>query len=727
MMKTFRRLCCAVCAAAMILPMFLLSSPAALAATLATTDPDNVTVTKTARVNGGSWDAGTSENPVTVSVGDTIEYKIDFNIPCTSNPPYVGYDILFLVDWSSSMNYPYGTGQSGTVLTQTRESMMKLCELIKENFPQSRVAAMGMSNKNKNNMDDPSDLYVQYDKGFAPIEDYAATIGTAFTGTPLYSEDDNAQFFKKAYEKLEARDDKVRVPVIIHISDFQIYEKTPTDPLPSELNPVYNQLSYYWRDHFQPKVDQYYATYPNGILITVRCDKDGASSYFSNAAADGWMNSYIIKPSERTNWRFVKFTKNQSNDARTALLWDTLSSALHTHKATLTDQLPSGITYVSATGSVDPVYSSANHTVTWNYSVPHGGGNHSFSVTVTGTVSEYGTFENKATAAVTDFTTRTSDSTWHRASNNVLVTEEFRELGNRSNLLQNDVTTPLAPGSSFSSVPPARFDEGGKVYLYYGWQVDLGAVNVGAAPAVILSGVTSNRTVTWVYRTSYTIEIAYHDIESPFSTLKSSETKQVMSGDSYAPVQDANAAQTIVYNGQSFQFSGQYRIDNDQADLIPASVDVNSIHQDMTIILTYNHVPQYRLYIRMVVIGRSGSSLPLPDRGHYTVSCPFSSVNLSSACGASSDTPYSEYVLVPDYDGMIMFIVSAIIPQRYDYAGYVATDADVPHNASGRQTGAAVLTYGSAETCYLTIYIKPGASSSGAESVEVINDFGTMR
>ncbi|MCL2882825.1 MAG: hypothetical protein FWF45_08130, partial [Coriobacteriia bacterium] len=119
---------------------------------------------KSAQVNGKDWDSGTEKNPVPVVAGDEINYKISANLQdlAKSNK----YDILFDVDWSSTMDDGMMTSTL-SALQYTKNLCDDMSQYILGNYPGSRVAVMGLASEDGyNNRNDPAYTYLFVDTPF---------------------------------------------------------------------------------------------------------------------------------------------------------------------------------------------------------------------------------------------------------------------------------------------------------------------------------------------------------------------------------------------------------------------------------------------------------------------------------------------------------------------------------------------------------------------------------
>ncbi|MDR0347298.1 MAG: hypothetical protein LBH56_02875, partial [Coriobacteriales bacterium] len=105
------------------------------------------TISKTAEVlDRGIKGAGSAASPIKVKVGEKIKYTItvDTNTPL---PPRPRYDVLFVLDWSASMNAAYGRkqtpeeiagGYTASARVLAKQTIESLSRRIFDEYPDSR-------------------------------------------------------------------------------------------------------------------------------------------------------------------------------------------------------------------------------------------------------------------------------------------------------------------------------------------------------------------------------------------------------------------------------------------------------------------------------------------------------------------------------------------------------------------------------------------------------------
>ncbi|MDR1800746.1 MAG: hypothetical protein LBQ95_02750 [Lachnospiraceae bacterium] len=394
---------------------------------------------KTARVlPNGAIDIGSRDNPVPVNIGDVIEYNINLTVPSAA----VGkYDLLFVLDWSSSMKSPYVSGPV-PALNLAKESIFELCRRTFDSYPDSRIAVMGLNCK-VNNTNDPKYLVKQYNTDFVDSSGYETVIKKAFSTGPLYSEDDNSQFLAAAIDKMKSRFDKSRTPVIIVISDFMMDQ----DPKGTFYTPVPN----YWSTCMKQRANEYYNAFANGYLLMVRVHHKSNHKYCT-PDFDRYMLDYVIQG--RKNSHFIKFDSSQSDNDRTELLWKTLDDAMPSVYAITQDNLAPGLEFIDSEPLASQVYKNGDVT-TLIWTISHITVSQ-YNIKIRAQVKENGIFENYATTFFNkDNAPYKTNSTWHMASGGVKklhLRQEILERGRSSVELPNSAYLLLKNYNTFYPV-----------------------------------------------------------------------------------------------------------------------------------------------------------------------------------------------------------------------------------------------------------------------------------
>jgi hypothetical protein len=394
-------------------------------------------------------DNGTQAAPVPVSVGDEIEYRISVRAPGEGQGPPPRYDMLFVLDWSASMDAGYASPRENPVPARVlaKDALLAVSRKVLEEYPDSRVAVMGL-NSSGSNTGDPMYTNLQVDTDFVAEDRYEEVIAHAFEGggyPPNVGQDDNATYIRAATEKLRGststayggfgmpgdqhvlpRADRSRTPIVIHITDFEI-----DDP------PDYrSSFGGYWRmSYAQPpsmtnslnaRLVEYRNAYPDGIYIAVRTDHyDHYENHpqFRGAHYNQLMaNTISLSPNWTWMWIDMSdYTKQAENLA--GLIHG--AAPIRKVQVTVTDLLPAGLSFVSSDPGAVVTDRDGRAEVVLSAEMAEGS---TEVFTLRARVEEYGVFENVATARAEGGTSADTNHTWHRAKDPTPPTLHIRQI-----------------------------------------------------------------------------------------------------------------------------------------------------------------------------------------------------------------------------------------------------------------------------------------------------------
>lgn len=355
--------------------------------------PYDYTPEKNAYINGAATaENGTEPSPVRVEIGDELTYVMDTYSP---GPPSERYDILFVVDWSGSMYLSHMLDDGTTSVRATdyaRDLMLDMSKHIFDNYPDSRVAVMGMNTPGAFSCtNNPLYTRIKYDTPFVKADLYEAVIRSAIPANPdqlAEGGDDLAQFLRAAIAKMKGqnvifggytnptfpdwsveakapipRDERDRrTPVILLISDFQITENS---------TPQFNNSGQaYWSTQMKDQADAF-AGDPDlvgGVLMTLRYDHTGNESNsnplfdFNSPAYDQLMTDYVITAGRvaSLNWLFDPIAFGTPYGDALADFMRKFEDSIKRPIA-LVDRIPAGLEIVST----DPAAIIDGQKVTW--------------------------------------------------------------------------------------------------------------------------------------------------------------------------------------------------------------------------------------------------------------------------------------------------------------------------------------------------------------------------
>jgi uncharacterized repeat protein (TIGR01451 family) len=384
-------------------------------------------------------------------------------------------------------------------------------------------------------------------------------------------------------------------------------------------------------------------------------------------------------------WGWVSF-REENRAQQDDLLYDLIKDKAPAPSSSgkITDLLPEGLTYVAS----DPDASSVTPTivgrdrVVWDYSdFPAG----ETTVTVIAEVKDYGTFVNTGNVAISGHSEETTNPTYHRA---------------RPMIVSKTATTSdgiTAPGTSENPIA-----------VKVGDQIDYTVVAQNPTSLVMKNAVISD--------------------------LLPAGTAYV-SSDPEGTVTTEGGRQKIVWNVKEFN-PGSRSFKVKVAVSVPGlhrnSADVRADgHPSITTNETCHEAAETasqtrKIHLRQIVLERNNSTIELPGMAYMelTNNGISNGVTAESGVHGGSATDFTDYIVLPSSADKIYQVVD-LLPQYYEYAGYVATDAAAVHDPNERKMGAISLDYAARNEYWVTVYIKPKALTPADHTWDVhTNYFG---
>ena len=412
---------------------------------------------------------GEEDGHVMVKLNDKLTYTIDLynDNALLKNPPR--YDVLFVLDWSDSMEKGWMVPDQ-SAREYAKGLMMDMSEFVFDNYPESRVALLGMNTGPNsgtyslinNCTDNPDYSYIQLQTDFLDEAAYQAalpSIQTSFAAPVTFNYDDNAQFLAAGINKLKGlsttygsslggsypkplipRTDRSRTSVIVHISDFNMTEKT-TAATNKYINNKTNPQEGYWSATMQRQADAFASAFPDGILMTVRLDHDFQGN-FHNATispSTGWDTNYVysgfylndaggdgfahtLYDGYMTDFVTPNFTKVPEGTPYLTALSNAMKDfkkfvPLPPSNIIVTDVVPEGLEIDVPSIEPSGTYDSATRTVTWDLSEESSG---LIILSFDTTVKRPGFYENTAHISYCGGAQEDTNTTYHKAQQYLL-------------------------------------------------------------------------------------------------------------------------------------------------------------------------------------------------------------------------------------------------------------------------------------------------------------------
>jgi len=388
-------------------------------------------------------------DPVKVELNDKITYTIDVHKPKWQyGDP--AYDLIFVLDWSASMNSDMDDSKLGgptPARLYSRDLILDLAKDLFDIYPDSRISVMGLNANDVNNSDpatgaygncsdNPDNLFLQVDTPFVSKTDYATTIQNAYNFDPAFGMDDASQFLAAAIDKMmgidtvnyganngapwwtpqnplrlpqngpynvEARDpaDLDRTPIIVFLSDFQMTEAADKNNNTSGRK--------YWSECMKDQSDRYFTAFPGGILLTVRMDHDNNAPYKTSSYTN--LMKKNVAPAGHERWGFTDVPANKpyldALDDIEDLILDRAPPAI---PYIVTDEVPDGLDIEELSISHGGTYDPATHTVTWDLTDEPPG---YITLTFDVTARNPALYENTAHVVYSDAFEEDTNTTYH--------------------------------------------------------------------------------------------------------------------------------------------------------------------------------------------------------------------------------------------------------------------------------------------------------------------------
>jgi len=303
-------------------------------------------------------------DPVEFDREDYIKYTIHAESPNASQQ-INQYDVVYAVDWSGSMS---------SYRTTAKDVAMELSTLIINSYPGSRIALMG-DNCVNNLTGKRADLYLEVETDFCDTAaQYNSILSTAYpTSTYAHAQDDCGLFLRAAIEKLNGpildncglteaytgtgltvyganaaasmpkrnatvmeRDDKSRIPVILLVSDWQLFDSGYPTP--------------YAQARVKALAQRFHQLCPTGIFIPVHM-----TNATPNPTGITMLNEFAAIG--EGDWAYVNAgTASSSNAAEMVLETFKSLAPLTEYSGSVKDALPPGLEIVSVNPPVaDPL------------------------------------------------------------------------------------------------------------------------------------------------------------------------------------------------------------------------------------------------------------------------------------------------------------------------------------------------------------------------------------
>ena len=311
------------------------------------------------------------------------------------------------------------------------------------------------------------------------------------------------------------------------------------------------------------------------------------------------------------------------------------------------------------------------------------------------------------------------------ASTNHAIVQQWREYGVPSNYMRADQINSVAHNANFNlATLTTSYNISGSTYYYIGYEFDGGEPIFEARPATLWA-VTENHLVRYLYAKAGVVE-KFQEDGNPSNTLSPNTFTEVAPGAPYNSPTWINGSSFIkdekTYNIVGYQIGGFPPV----YGTIPSEIIANVIGLPGVTYLYREEVLEKKMHLRQVILDPV-SGVPIHYTGYFDLENDGASKNVTTDSNVNGITvDYRDFLLeVSDTDSV--YLINNILPQYYDYVGYVATKTEVAHDPSARVTTQAQVDFDESGEWWVTVYIKPRSAPTGQHEWDFItNDFGVL-
>jgi len=327
-------------------------------------------------------------------------------------------------------------------------------------------------------------------------------------------------------------------------------------------------------------------------------------------------------------------------------------------------------------------------------------------------------------------------------STTYIITEKFHKYEEDPHdtayeIIPNIFTTVLG-GDTFVGDPPMEILDGSWKWTYVGYRIgDFGdaqllEINGEPNPEYVdptIPLISGNETIVYLYEKEgidFRVSIIerFREKDNTGHILQDNVTysdllrDSAFSGNYSISITPADEETRYIYWG--------YQIDGEA----PVQGPFTGITLDRPYTITYLYEAQtksdYVLHIRQIVIDPN-SEVPLPDMGYFTMTGDDTTLSLTGDSGVDGlyVTDFTTYK-IPVED--MSYVIKDIVPQNYEYLGYVVTESDgLDHDSADMITGTITVVYDSTTNeYYITIYITPRNPGGDHDESRITNSVGKV-
>ncbi|WP_207695789.1 hypothetical protein DOK67_0001497 [Enterococcus sp. DIV0212c] len=250
------------------------------------------------------------------------QYELEYDLPTVLGLPAdkkVKYDVMFVLDWSGSMNNATIAGLDPVVPRfHGKELITNLSKLVLNDYSGSRIRIFGLNSPSRNSTTINDDVNQQ--AFLEKVPGWEQIIDKSFAKDKTYDEDNQVGNLEYVVPIMEAERNPEAIPVIVYLSDFQLSAR-PVNNLNKNVVTDYKDILTRFNNLSVPG-DQ------GPIYIAVRYDHSGNYNPMSglprwaggNIESPGQTGTYnslqddVVKDRKFWNWMAITATNRTSTD-----------------------------------------------------------------------------------------------------------------------------------------------------------------------------------------------------------------------------------------------------------------------------------------------------------------------------------------------------------------------------------------------------------------------------
>ncbi|MGG5341504.1 MucBP domain-containing protein [Enterococcus sp. AZ192] len=218
------------------------------------------------------------------------QYDLEYNLPTVLSLPEnkkVKYDVMFVLDWSGSMNSPTLAGLVPAIPRfHGKEMIINLSKLVLNDYSGSRIRIFGLNSPTRNSTTINDD--VNQKEFLGNVAGWEQIIDKSFEKDKTYDEDNQVGNLEYIVPIMEKERNPDAIPVIIYLSDFQLSAR-PTNTIAKNVVTDYKDILTRFNNIPVPG-DQ------GPIYIAVRYDHSG--NYNPRTGAPRWAGGNVESPGQ---------------------------------------------------------------------------------------------------------------------------------------------------------------------------------------------------------------------------------------------------------------------------------------------------------------------------------------------------------------------------------------------------------------------------------------------